>query len=82
VAVGAIHTTFGYKIANGDRVPFKLVGAYWVPWPSILAAQPYGLLEFHMPAPVTPPSPSPAPDYHALYEALLAKVTAAKTALA
>lgn len=59
VGVGAIHTTFGYKIANGDRVPFKLVGPYWVPWSSIAAAKPYGLLEYHMPA---PPAPTPTTD--------------------
>lgn len=79
VGVGAIHTTFGYKIANGDRVPFKLVGPYWVPWSSILAAQPYGLLEYHMPPPATPPTVDPRDETIAQ---LKAKIANAQKALA
>jgi hypothetical protein len=85
VAVGGIDTDLGYLIANGDALKLPTVGTYWVKWPDLVKAQPFALLEYHM-RPVAPPPPpptmDPAPDYHALYEALLAKVTAAKTALA
>lgn len=47
IGVGGCDTLLGYKIANGDQIPFT--GTYWVKWPDIEAAQPGGLLEFHMP---------------------------------
>lgn len=85
VAVGGIHTIYGYRIANGDRVPFNLVGPYWVSWASILAAQPYGLLEYRMPPPPdanTPPPVDPLAPYKAQIAALQAKIDKAKADLA
>lgn len=86
VAVGGINTNLGYLIANGDEVPFGHVGAYWVKWdPGIFQAQPYGLLEFHMPAP-TPPQP-PTDDQKRIEELTAelaqahAKIQAAEKAL-
>lgn len=80
VAVGGVDTALGYLIANGDEYPFGRIGTYWVSWNGILAAQPCGLIEYHMPP--KPVQPAQPPDYEALYKAELAKVTAARAALA
>lgn len=89
VAVGGIDADLGYLIANGDEVPFGHVGAYWVKWPSIAAAQPCALLEYHMPAPPPAPPSDPTTELHAQIatltserDAYLAKITSAQHALA
>lgn len=85
VAVGGIDTALGYKIANGDYFPFAPeVPAYWVRWPDILAAQPYGLLEYEM-QPLPAPPPPASPDIAAALAALAdaeAAIAKARSALA